>query len=305
MTAEALSAHPNLFIVGAAKSGSSSLSHWLSSHPEVVGSNDQELRFLMDKDDPLARTDGYWGIGLEGYGTHYPQDAFSGAYKRALDTTPLYYYQDTAQKVIPTLGQSDIVFVLRDPTQRILSLFRYAKNNISVLPKTMTFEEFVAEVRKEHSNEFVEPRPMLKNAIQHGLYHEYVEKWVELVGAERVHVLIFEDLVDDTLAMVKSLAARLDIDPGFYDSFDFKVYNESFSTRSKRVHKLSRHVKEFLPDPILQMAKPHYMRLNSTKFKTELTEGEISVLSELKDEFGPWQQKLPQDVIVRKHAEAS
>lgn len=283
---------PNLFIVGAAKSGSSSLSFWLSDHPDVVGSKEQELRFLMDEDDPLARPDGYWGGGIQRYASHYPDDTFSSKYKHVLDTTPLYYYQDTAKNFIPDVDNSGVIFTLRDPADRILSLYNYAKNNMSVIPSDVSFERFIDIVRNQEDSPIIRGRVMLKNAIRHSRYSDYVREWVDLMGPERVHIVIFEQLTANPRREMNALAQKIGIDPAFYDSYSFEAHNQSFSAKSHLIHKFSRGIKDYVPGGIRKAIKPLYMAMNSRKSRSSLSESDLEALNDLRMEFGDWQREL-------------
>ena len=104
---------PNLFLAGVPKAGTSSLARWMADHPEIEGGTAKELRVLMDRDDPLARTEGYWQSGLDGFARYFPAAGTKPATRYRLNATPKYYYQQTAKSVIPKLSQARIMLRVR------------------------------------------------------------------------------------------------------------------------------------------------------------------------------------------------
>ncbi|MEM9781110.1 MAG: sulfotransferase [Pseudomonadota bacterium] len=285
---------PNLFVIGVAKAGSTSLTHWLCSHPEIVSSHDQELRFLMDETDPLARKDGYGATGLHGYRAMYPDEAYEPQVRYRLDTTPQYYYQDTAKRVIGEIPGSRVIFTLRDPVDRLLSLFRYAQNNIGVVPKAMPFSEFVQHLFDPRSSDIMRDRPMLEHAIKHSTYAPYVKEWSSLLGPERVEVVFFEELVREPANEMMTLAQALGLDPSAYEGVSFARFNESFAVRSQRLHRLGRRVRRSTPDWMRSLVKPLYMGLNTGPAKKHLSDDDRRSVEALRAHFGDWKSALPQ-----------
>ena len=63
---------PNLVVGGAPKCGTSTFFRWLSSHPDVCGSEPKETFFLMDRDSPLLNRDcNVHEHGLQSYGSFF------------------------------------------------------------------------------------------------------------------------------------------------------------------------------------------------------------------------------------------
>ncbi|MEM9197494.1 MAG: sulfotransferase domain-containing protein [Pseudomonadota bacterium] len=274
---------PNLFVVGVPKGGTTSLAKWLADHPAIQGGAMKELRYLMDPEDPLADPEGYHRNGLGGYGKHFPQMKPGATW--ALDASPQYYYQDTALQAIADMAEAHVVFVLRDPAERIYSLYRYALNNMAVLPPEMSFREFVDHARAPDASDVMRDRPMLRNAIPHGEYARYISMWFERVGRERVSVLLMEELSKRPQAVLRDLAGTLGIDTGFFETYGFPRENESFKVRNRVLHKTSRKLRKFIPSSLRKALAPVYGSLNTERLSSGRSEEDLACLAQLKADF--------------------
>ncbi|GAA3827998.1 sulfotransferase [Nocardioides panacisoli] len=138
---------PNLFVVGAAKAGSTSLHNYLALHPEISMSKDKEMRFFTDPDHLswVGRYQASFAPGTTYRGESTPQytkwPVFPGVVDRMADLVPdarlLYLVRDPVDRAIAeyleeaTWGviTEDIETALADadqPHNRILAPSRYA-----------------------------------------------------------------------------------------------------------------------------------------------------------------------------------
>lgn len=290
---------PNVFVIGAAKAATSSLKRWLGDHPGVYTSETDETRFLMDPEDPLSIGNGYARTGLSGYRTFFPPEARPASCRHVLDVTPMYYYQDLARQVIPALPGSRAIFVARRPGSRIKSMYDFAKNNIGVLPPGVTFSDFVAEAEKGSASELIGSYPMMCHSIEHSKYAAYLRNWIEAMGRDRVTVLIFEELVSDPVGTLRRLAVELDLDPGFYDSYDFPRENESFVVSNRLVHRVARELRRRLPKDMRSRMKASYMRLNTSRKRPAVTDTDKATMAMIDRKLAPWEEELAQMIDRR------
>jgi hypothetical protein len=78
------------------------------------------------------------------------------------EATPDYLYQQSALEHIADLpGDVTILFMLRHPADRAYSLFNFAQNNISVVPKKIDFGTLLDDI--ERNAESYADRPILRN----------------------------------------------------------------------------------------------------------------------------------------------
>ncbi len=286
---------PNLVIAGAPKCGSTSLHHYLADHPSVCASIEQESRFLMDEGYPLYRAEHNITLqGLEGYGYFFP--SFDAARHRiVLDTTPDYLYQETALRAVAEISPApQVLFLLRKPSRRIYSLFRFAQNNVGVLDHGMSFADFVARVR---TGGFPAERVILRKAFEHSDYASYISRWIDAIGRENIHVLLFEDMAREPRQFMTRLARQCGIDEGFYASYDFGIANRTLTVQSRRLHFLRRWLKKRNMDlgwlgPLRSSARQLFRRGAYKDKQAPLTEQELLLLEQLEQGFSASKAEL-------------
>lgn len=288
---------PDLFLVAAPKAGSTTLARWLTDHPAVRGGTTKELRVLIDPDDPLSLQDGYHVKGLAAFDRFFPDGRGDATW--LLDGSPEYYYQKTALEVIADIPGAHAIFVLRNPAMRIYSLFRFAQGNISVLPKAMTFPDFVAEMKKGTESQILADRPMMRDALHHGEYARYVEMWRARLGEERVTVVILEDFRPDPLPRMRDLAGRLGLDPAPYETYDFPSENPTVTVRNQPLHIAMRRSRAMVPSAVRRPFADIYWRMNTSVQRPPITDADRAALAELGAYFAPWNSQLA-ELIGRK-----
>ena len=291
---------PNLVVAGAPKCGTSSLYRWLADHPQACGSKVKETFYLMDGGHPLARRGSdFHARGLEGYSEYFSECKTQA--RVVFEATTHYIYQRTALEVLSQLPtRPRIVFLLRKPSERVYSSFRYSQNNLANVRRDLTFARFV-ELAKENGNgngaaleELAGASAyVLRNDIKYSRYVEYTGRWVERFGRGRVDVLLFEDLKANPRAFMKEFAARAGVDASFYDSYDFPLKNETFGVRYPSLHRGVRKLNELVPAAGLKGAlKRVYVKAQSGGSSTGKTPEDARALEELEREFRPFNQRL-------------
>jgi hypothetical protein len=102
---------PNLFVIGAAKAGSTSLHNHLDLHPEISMSSDKEVRFFTD---PTCTS---W-IG------HY-QDYFPVGTRYRGESTPQYtkwpLYPGVVDRMADLTPDARLIYLVRDPVERAIA----------------------------------------------------------------------------------------------------------------------------------------------------------------------------------------
>jgi hypothetical protein len=186
---------PNFLIVGAAKSGTSSLHNYLNQHPEVFmptfnkeGMKVKEPRFLI-KDLVQHRVhNGVWTF--EKY-----QSLFADVKdEKAIGESTvlyLYYYKDAIKNIKHYLGEDvKIIIMLRNPTDRAYSAFQHVSRGLS---ENNSFEESLEiETGRLEREENLTPMVMYKEM---GMYFEMVKSYKQ--SFKNVHIIFYEDFRDN------------------------------------------------------------------------------------------------------------
>lgn len=284
---------PTAIIAGAPKCGTTSLFSYLSAHPSICASIVKETYFLIDPDYTLYRPDrNILGQGLEGYRQFFePSD--EGTDKVYLEATPDYLYQRTPLDVLPRFESLPlIIFVLRKPSERIYSLFRFAQNNVAVLDQSIEFADFLEMVKGNDKR--LNKRPILQNAIEHSRYVRYIDRWRAALGEELIHIIIFEDMVENPRRCVRNLCALFDIDTDFYNSFSFETKNSTKNVVSATLHRIRRKYGNLLPEGLLKRtASCLYRFINVSRVSgIEKSKEDWQQIQYLDEEFLPYNTKL-------------
>ena len=195
-------------------------------------------------------------------------------------------------------GPPQIVFVLRKPSERVYSSFQYSKNNLANVRPDFTFARFVDEVRRDPASPLIDECAgasayVLRNDVRYSRYVEYLPAWVARFGSDRVHVLLFEEMKRDARAFMQDLARRVQIDPAFYDAYDFPLRNETLSIRHAALHRRARRLNGLVPrGPLRGLVKSLYLRTQSAPKGSEKSPADRRALTELEREFRPYNQRL-------------
>jgi Sulfotransferase domain len=124
---------PNLIVIGAAKCGTTSLHEYLDEHPEISMSREKELHFFVDRKN--------WGRGLDWYESHFDASApVRGESSPGYSAHPLY--EGVAERMAATIPDAKLVYLVRDPVERIVSHYTHRTVN---WPEMGTIEEALAD----------------------------------------------------------------------------------------------------------------------------------------------------------------
>jgi len=282
---------PNFFIAGAPKAGTSSLHAYLQSVPGIFMSKIKEpnyfSRVIVPEDHPvrpIRDTESYLRLF-----------AAAGDAKIVGEASPTYLADPEAPALMNRFSPGCRVLVsLRDPVERVYSHYLMLRNNGAA---SGTFaEEIQRGLRLQAQRSIVLLRPDV------GLYSEQVRRHLEVFGAERLHVVLFEELMGDIPGSLSRIVRFLGIDHDFRD-FKPPAYRSFAEARGPLVRRLfgnrtvSRVSEALVPlaarrwvrETILvrKAAKPE-MDAESRSFLADYYRDDIAKLSALLGRPLPW-----------------
>ena len=170
---------PNAIIGGIFKAGTTAVFEYLSAHPEVCVSSVKETNFFLREYTGEPQHD---IMTYEKYFIHCKESS-----KIILEASPIYLVggragaQVVANRIDQLLDQPKILFILRNPVDRIYSAYNFQMERLN-LPKTLTFEDYIDLcLQKETADnpsdlEFGVER---LNALQYGCYAHYLKEYLE------------------------------------------------------------------------------------------------------------------------------
>jgi hypothetical protein len=209
---------PNLIIIGAMKAGTSSLHYYLSLHPEIEMSKIKELDFFIKEKR--------FNKGLKWYKSHFTnQRNIRGESSPNYTKYPLF--KDVAKRMYSIVPQAKLIYILRDPVERILSEYIH-------------FHCHHGE-RRNINKALKDP----KNAewINNSKYYMQLEQYLKNYDMKNILILTTEELRENRTYTLKSVFKFLNVD----ENFTAKKFNiERHVSKEKKVLnaiglKLSNH----------------------------------------------------------------
>lgn len=218
-----MSRAPNLFVVGVARAGTTSLSHYLDQHPEIFMSPVKEPYFFSSYHPdwvPVSQT-------LFSY-----MSLFAGATteKYLGEASPAYFWdEDSPQAIKDASPDARIIISLRDPVKRAYSEYLLLRRSLEDWRPTFS-EAVQEEIALDPSERGINPQ---YNYVDRGYYAARVERYFEIFGAERVHVLFFEDFAKSTRTEMQRVFEFLQLDPEPARSIAIVPQNQGGAPRNR------------------------------------------------------------------------
>lgn len=221
---------PNFLIVGAAKSGTSSLDYYLSQHPEVYIPPKKEAHYFSIPDFPAQ----FRGPGDEGMNLYtlrsreeYERLFEHVTHEKAVGESSVFYlyYPNTAERIQQEIPDVKIIMILRNPVDRAFSAYMHL---IRDEREDLSFEQSLEKELVRKNSDF-EPMWLYRDL---GRYYLQVKRYLEVFGSSQVKVIIFEDFVKRPQAVMKEVFAFLGVDSDFLVDTSLKL-NESGKVKSR------------------------------------------------------------------------
>jgi len=266
---------PNTVIAGFPKAGTSSLWYWLSAHPDVCASKVKETYYLFDNVIPLNKQANFHDHGWEGYSKHFRH--YQGE-KVILEATPVYFNRETPLNQLSRLEPlPNIIFMVREPSQRIFSYYRFHKYRLKTVSKTTDFNQFLT---------------MKADKLTLNNYIEQLKPWIEAMGREHIGVFLMEEMQADSINFMKKVSRFSGIDPAFYDTYNFPLANPTVQIKNLWLHNLSLKLQHYIPRTIRSnFLNPLYLKLNAKKLPPPSAD-DLEAQKALKARFEPYNQEL-------------
>lgn len=195
---------PNFVVVGAAKSGTTSLYHCLRQHPEIFLPEVKEPHFFINQ----RRL----GFPIVSEPSAY-EALFEGATEpvRGEASTGYLYFPESSELIAAQIPDSKIIVMLRNPVDRAFSMWGHQiRENL----ERLTFEEAL-DAEEIGGHRLVSEVEYGFNYLRLGLTAERLARFFELFGRARVHVGFYEDWVEDPAAFLRRLFRFLGVDSEF------------------------------------------------------------------------------------------
>jgi hypothetical protein len=196
---------PNLLIVGAAKSGTTSLHNYLKQHSDIFMSDYKEPHFFINNEIGTNRIPN----GISKYDDYIALFKNSESYKYRGESSTMYLqFPDISIKNINKYLNDDvkIIIMLRNPIERAFSGYQHVKR-YNVM-ENLDFEDAIKQCENRY---FINTNfTPASRYINIGLYYNMVKKFQANFG-ENMHIVIYDDFIADTQNELSKIFSFLNI----------------------------------------------------------------------------------------------
>ena len=219
---------PNVQIIGAERSGTSTLYKYLAQHPSIIpgtrwGKGVKEIRYF---------TNNYYK-GKVWYKCFFPiRPSFSHTQKLGIDATTEYFFDPKVPgRIYRDIPDPKLILILRDP---VLRAYAHYKMNRRRKIEDRSFQEAILNEEQRIGKDFqrmVEDREapsekLINFSYKHrGLYFNQLSNWLDFFRVEDIFITEHRQLVDQPLQILNDLTSFLALDPFEYQPLKGKISN--------------------------------------------------------------------------------
>ena len=224
---------PDFLIIGAGKSGTTSLVFFMSRHPEIFVPKVKEPNFFALKG---VSPDSY---ELEESRTYHLRsivdlDGYHGLFAEAApnqvlgENSNMYLMSDRAiANIKHYVPDVKLIAILRHPAERLISRYTHLVRDGNI-PEGGTLEALF-----DRSSVWWK-RP---DMIEEGFYGEYLEKYLKVFKREQIKVVLFEDFKANTPEVMKDIYNFVGVSTDFEPDTEV-VFNKSGKLKDNIFNKL-------------------------------------------------------------------
>ena len=266
---------PDFLVVGAAKSGTVSLYHYLGQHPQIYMCPRNEPNFFaLDGFHVDAHFQGPGDRATLERHCIRDRNAYEALFaavqpgQRLGESSPLYLYSaHAAQRIHHYLPRARLIALLRHPAGRAHANYRHYR--IAGLEPLARFEEALA-AEPERMRQGWGPWPFWAYRDA-GNYDVQLQRYYDLFDPGQILVCFYEELRDDAVALLQKLYDFVGVDSTFVPDTSVR-HNVGNRLRSRGLHRLmtqpnpvKRALNRLLPSPLRTALRERLRRANEQR----------------------------------------
>lgn len=197
---------PNFLVIGAARCGTTTLHHYLRSHPNIFVPRNKrpEPHFFMKSDE--------FSKGFEYYCNKYFIEA---SYAKAIGeiSTSNLYQPWVAGRIKKYLPNIKLIICLRNPIERAYSNYLFTRQNKL---ENLSFEKAIYSESKrilETEEKWKEISPYAY--LDRGLYFKQIQNYLKYFDKEQMFFIFFDDFIAQPKLVLKELFTFLEVNKDF------------------------------------------------------------------------------------------
>lgn len=230
---------PTFFVIGAQKSGTTTLHRHLQGHPEL---------FMCDPKEPqYFAAQGEWAKGERWYRSLFAGAEHAREIGEASTTYSMYpHYDHVVDRLLAVVPVPKLIYLVRDPVERMRSAYQHG---LAGGTETRPLEVALR----------VDPRYLLTTS-----YAMQLDQWLARVSREQILLLGFEELRTNPAGLIERVLQFLGVEASWQPPTLGTPYNDSTDKRAPRAW--WRGTGELIRRRGMQEAIPHWMvRLNESE----------------------------------------
>ena len=201
---------PDFFVIGAVRSGTTSLFHYLNQHPNIAGASYDELGYFDDN----------YHLGISWYKSLFPTIFTKRKIEKehgkflTFDDTPFYIYNPlVAKRIKNEFPNAKMILLLRNPIDRAYSNYNLVENS------KKTFEEIINQeineientTIKQSKDEFHLVNNFYEKILTRGFYAKQLEYWYKIFPKEKILIQSSEEFSKNTHNVLNQIFSFLEI----------------------------------------------------------------------------------------------
>lgn len=227
---------PNFLIIGAAKSGTSSVHNYLNQHPEIYMSKNKEPNFFAYEGwqpdfcgpgDAEATTNVKTVPHLEDYQALFKDVTNEKAIGES--STFYLYIPETAARIQHYIPDAKLITILRHPVDRAYSFYSHLRRD-----GRETLKDFYQAFKEEEKRRKKHWSPVWRYQ-DFGFYGQQLQRYFDRFDRQQIRVYLYEDLQSDPQKMLKNIFNFLEVDDKFTTNLSVR-YNQSEVPKNKFFH---------------------------------------------------------------------
>lgn len=254
---------PNFIVIGAAKSGTTVLFHFLTQHPQIFGSKPKEPNYFCLAGEKLDFVEPNGEPGLINKSRCTTLEAYSELFagvrdEIAVGEASVAYMPDpkVPKRIRDLIPDVKLIAILRNPADAAFSGYLMTCGH-GVEP-CKTFEEALADQDRRENERCFDGL-----YVQPGFYHAHLQRYRALFPDEQIRVYLYDDFCEDPLAVLKDIFGYLEVDQSYIPDLSDQI-NRSGVPKSMFLHRmLTPRTNPFLRliGPLLPMTLRQPLRL--------------------------------------------
>jgi hypothetical protein len=196
---------PDFLVIGAGRTGTTSLYYYLDQHPSIVKSAYDEIGFFDDN----------FHLGLSWYHSMFPTiftkflTKFRTKKFMTYEVTPQYIRRPwTSKRIKKTLPGIKLIIILRNPVDRTYSHYHLSRQYGEKRDFRTVIEEDIKNISEwniKENNDSYFANQVENSKLARGFYYEQIIKWFNIFPKEQIMIIPSEDLASETQRVLREI----------------------------------------------------------------------------------------------------